>query len=126
MNGEEDGETVAKTLTGTVCWLSPRVPRAGPASFPWIAAAGPGGAVHTGPRRGSHARGSMSILSQSQLLQFCAIRYVPTLPTCTSMQRTTVQWEVRGANPHLPRDHWLIHRLSTRGEHHRLRDIYIL
>lgn len=94
-NGEGRwGGTVAETLINTVCWLPSRVLRAGPVSFPWIVAAGPGDAIHTGPRRGSHARGSMSILSQSQLLQFCAIRYVPTLSTCTSMQCSTAQWKV--------------------------------
>lgn len=102
MNGEgRCTKTVGGPLISTVCCLPSRVLRAGPASFPWIVAAGPGDGIHSGPRRGSHARGSMSILSQSQLLQFCAIRYVPTLSTCTSMQCRTVQWEVRCANPHL-------------------------
>lgn len=98
MNGEgRCTETVGEALINTVCCLPSRVLRAGPASFPWIVAAGPGDGIHSGSRRGSHARGSMSILSQSQLPQFCAIRYVPTLSTFTSMQCRTVQWEVRCA-----------------------------
>lgn len=91
-----------KRSINTVCSFPSRVQCAGPASFPWIVAAGPGDGVHTGSRRGSNARGTMSILSQSQLLQFCAIRYVPTLSTRTSMQCSTVQYEVRSAKPRPP------------------------